>query len=337
MRLLQKDLVHPPKETWTSNDSSLSQSLEPNLLERLYAPALGSPAARCGFIKFSPSISTSAPSFCRSPKSSKNTFWPTDLVSRRTLVSLSTKTVGPVSDCAQVLLWQDGCLSRSPTLSRQGGSPQMETGLCLYSSKSTISNPSPCRRQSPRHEADCQARRMDSSALSLSFDFETSDPTRPRKARSQRRKRTRSYLSIDAPSSRGSRRTGSRCLACTIDSVTPNLMRYKTYSSHVKRISTIHKILPSVSNASRIKLTNHNQFRRIHVLHHSRLTQTQSLGFQPSITSQVDNRFNPIPSEINLQWQTSSTDLINSTPKGDSHLLSFCTLRFMRFGNGTLS
>ena len=64
----------------------------------------------------------------------------------------------------------------------------METSLCSNPLRTTNTNQSFSRRQSTRHETYSKKRELGSSTLSLPFNFETSNPTWPRKAQSQRRK-----------------------------------------------------------------------------------------------------------------------------------------------------
>jgi len=320
MFCLQENMVDPSKETRASDRSNLSQRLKPDLLGRIYSSSSGQTASWRRFVKLSPQISSGVKSVCRSSKSSKAPFRSTGLISRRALVSLPKHALGLVSDCTQALLRQDSRLSGSYAPSRTGRSHKMETSFRSYSSGAAISNSSPHRRQPSRHETYRQAKRVDSSTVSLPFNAQTPDPTRPQKNSPQRRICPGRNLPDGSPSSRHSQRIYPRDLACTIELLDSNLLRHSTHSSCRTRIYPSRKILSSLSDSSGIKPSGHNQHRRIHGLYHPRFTATQPLSIQPSITCAVDHSVDSITSEVNLQWQTSSTDLINSTPKCDLKL-----------------
>lgn len=320
MHLLQKNLVHSSEEARTSDDSDLSESLGSNFFEGLYPSASCPSPTGSRLVKFPPSVSTSAATFCRSSLSSKDTFRSTDLVSRRAWIPLPKKALGFVLNSTQVLHREKSYLPRPHPSFRQRRSIPMGTSFHGDSTWPKSSDSCPDRRQSEWYEAYCQTRTMGPSALPFSFNFEISNPISPPKTRSQGRNCTRRNLPVDSPGSRNSRRISSQRFTRPIDAINSNLLRHSTHPSCSARVSSVGKILSSLSRPSRIKSANDNQYCRIHVLYYSRLTQTQSLCFQSSITPKVDNRFNSIASETKLQWQTSSTDLINPTPICDLKL-----------------
>ena len=317
MQFLQKNVVDSPKETRTPNHSDLSQNFEPSFFGRLSASPPGRAVSWCKSVEFSPSISSSSQSISRSPEFPRDFSRSSDLVGRWALVSLSKQALGFVSDRSQSLQRQNRDLPRPVAFPRQRRVLPMERSFLRHTSGTAYSNSCSRSRQSSRHEAHCQARRMGPSALSFSSAHQAPNSTRSQKDNPQGRARPRRYLSNDSSSSPYLRRIHTRNIACTIDSLDRDLLRHATYSGRRSRIYSIREVLPCLSHSSRIKSTGDDQHRRIHVLYHSRSIPTQSLRFQSSIAPAMGDSIDPITTKTSLQWKESSTDLINSSPNCD--------------------
>ena len=274
MHSLQKDLVNSSQETWASDDSDFSQSLEPNFSARLHASTSGSSSSACGLVKFSPPVSTSAQPLCRSSLSSKDTFWATDFISRRTLLFIPQKALGFVLNSTQIVSRKNSHLSRSCPSSGQGRSGSLETSFLNHSAGGQILHKSPCSGQSERYEAYRQTRKLAPSTLPFSSHSEIPNSISPWPTRPQRRKSKRRNLSVDSSNPRNLRRIGFQLFTRSINSNSSNVLWHSTHSSYGARFSSICPIFPNVSSTSKIKLTYNNQYHRINVLHYSRFTST---------------------------------------------------------------
>ena len=317
MHSLQKNLVNSSKETRASDDSGLSQSLESDFFERLHTSTSGSSSSACGLVKLSSPVSTSTQPLCRSPLSSKDPFWITDFTRRRSLLSVPQKALGLILNSPQILPRKNSRLSRSCPFPRQGRSRSLETSFLNHSSKGQISHKSPCSGQPERYETNRQTRKLVPSTLPFSSHPEISNSISPWQACSQRWKSQRRNLSVDSSNPRNLRRICFQSFTRSVNPNRSNVLWHSTHTGDGAGIPLLNPIFPNVSNASGIEFTYNNQYCRIHVLHYSRFTSTQPLCFQSSSTSQMDNLINSIAAETNLQWQTSSTDLINPTPNCD--------------------
>lgn len=314
MHSLQKDLVHSSKETRASDYSDLSQSLGSNFFARLHASTASPSSTACGLVKFSPPVSPSAQPFCRSTLSSKNTVRVFNFISRRTLLFIPQKALGFVLNSTQILPRKNSHLSRPCPSSRQGRGSSLETSFLNNTSEGPTPHKSPCSGQSQWYEAYRETRKLAPPTLPFSSHSEIPNSISPWQTRPQRWKSERRNLSVDSSNPRNLRRIDFQLFTRSIKPNSSNVLWHSTHSSYGARFSSICPIFPNVSSTSKIKLTYNNQYHRINVLHYSRFTSTQPLCFQSSVTSQMDNGINSTAAKFDLQWQASSTDLINSTP-----------------------
>ncbi len=281
---LQKNLVHPSKETRTPKYSYPIRCFKSDLSGKIHSPAFSQTPSWCRPRKLPPPISSNtAPFYCTS-RSSEIAFRTTSSVSRWPLFPFSEKALGTLFSCTQVLYWKNSHVFRSPTTSRKRKCRKMATSLREHTSKGQNSNPRSRGRQSQWHEENCQAPWMGSSALSFSFDPKVSSPTPPAKARFKRRPHEGRNLSIDASNPRGSQWAIAHRFNRSTYSISSQSLYYVSNSGGYKRIPSIHQLLSDLPRLSGTQSTIYNQHHRIHGLHHPGFIETKPFSFQSPIT-----------------------------------------------------
>ena len=311
---LQTNLVYPSKETRTSKAPHAVERLKPGLPRKIRCQSFGQASLRHSITDLSLPISTSLEPFYCTSKFSKITLRSAYPVSRRALVPLSKEALDSASDGDQVVSRKNSVFSRSCTSLRQRRQNGLATGLCDRPAGAQSPYSRSRRRQFEWHEEDRQTRRMGSPALSLSLDSEIPNSVPPPNAQTQRRSCARRNLSADSSSSRNYQRISFKRFTGTTNTSYPNFLWHSPHSGCSPRLPSISKVLPHVSNASGVEPAKHNQHGRVHGLHYSGFTATQSFSFKPSIAIEMGNDIRSITKGIKLQRQESSTDLINPTP-----------------------
>lgn len=315
---MQANLVNSSEKTWKTKTSNAIGRFETSLSRKIWCQSPGQAQVFNSTGHISLSISASPQSLCCASKPAKTTIRSAHSFGRRALVPLREKTLDSASYGTQILQRKNGRFSRSGSSIRQRRQNRLATSLCNDSA--WAQNPylrSRCR-QSQRHEENCQTRRMGSAALSLSPHSEISNPVPSSNTQAQRRSRTRRNLSAYPSSSRNYEQNHLRCVGSSVNTPYTNFVWYSAYSSCCSGLPYFNQILPDIFDISRIKPTEHYQYGRVNGIHHPGFTTTQSLGFQFTFCSAMGNCVGLIASEIGVQRQTFSTELINSTP--DWHL-----------------
>lgn len=311
---LQTNMVNPPQKTRTSKRTYSSECFESNLFGEIHAQPTSSKAARCRAGKFSPQVLPDSAAFCRKAKSSEISCRTFDFVGRRPLVPLPQQSLDTLSDRIKILFGQNSCIFRSHPPSGKRRRLQMETNFCGHPCRASSANPRNGRRQSQWHDNYCAARRMDPSTLPFSFNSKTSDPTRTEKTCPQRRPGSRRDLPVDSSSSRNQRRNTSEKFVRTLNSIVSFFLWDQTYSSISPGVHSNNRLLPCLSHTSGVKYANYNKHSRIYVLYYSRFGASKSMLCQSQVFIVMDYSLNPPKKEVNVQWQASSTELIDPSP-----------------------
>src|SRR3989338_197678 len=317
---LQTNLVSPPKETRTPENSHPSRRFKAGLLGKVHAWTFSQTPIRRGSSELPPPIPSNTTQFCSTSESSEAFFRPVDSFGRWTLLLFSKKGLGFVSYSAQVLYRKNSHFLRPHTSSGKRKFRKIGTGPGGgYSSGNQAPNSRSCRRQFEWYEETCQVQRMDSPALSFSFDSKIPNPASPTKTRFERRSHAGRDISINSSSSRGSQWVATKQFNRSINSTRQKSLYHVSNPGNGERIPSVYKLLSSVQNLSGTRSAIYNQYHRIDEFHHPRFIATKPFGFQPSIALTMGHSIDSITKEIKLQRQTSSTDLINPTPFCDCH------------------
>ena len=317
---LQKNLVDPSKETWTSEASYAIGRIEPSLPRKIRRQSSGQAPLRHSIGYFPLPISASPQPLRRAPKSPQIALRSAYTLSRRNLVPLSKETLDFASHGTQVLQGQSSRFPRSRTSIRQRRQDRLATGVRNHSAGSQSSNSRPRRRQFKWHEENRQTRRMGASTLPFSLDSKVPNPVPPSHTQAQRRSCTRRNLSADSSSPRNRERIYLGRFFGTTDTIHPNFLWYSPHSGCGAGLPYFGKVLPHLFDTSGAKPAAYNQYGRIDGVNYPGFIATQSFGFQPSITPAMGNSIDSIKKEIKLQQQESSTDLINPTQNCDLKL-----------------
>lgn len=311
---LQTNMVNPSQKTRTSKRAYSSECFESNLFGEIHAQPTSSKAARGRAGEFSPQVPSGSATFYRKAKPSKISCRTSDFVGRRPLVPLPQQSLDTLSNRVKILFRKNSCIFRSHPPSGKRRRFQVETNFCGHPCRAASANPWNGRRQSQRHDNYRAARKMDSSTLSFSFNSQTPNPTRAEKTCSQRRSSSRRDLPIDSSSSRNQGRNTSEKFIRTLNSAISFFLWNQTYPSIGSRVHSNNRLLPCLSHTSGVKYANHNKYSRSHVLYYSRFSTPKSMLCQSQLFIVMVYSLNPSKKGINLQWQTSSTELIDASP-----------------------
>lgn len=314
---MQTHLVNSPKETWPTKDSYAVRCFKSSLLAKIYPWPFGQASAWGEPGKLPPQISSTLTIFCYVSKSSKASFRLAGLIGRWSFFLLSKKTLGFISHGSQVLYRESSCLLRPCSSTAKRKCRKMAAGLGDYSLKNQSPNTRFGRRQFERYETNRPTRRMGPSALSFSFDSKIPSSTSPTKTDLERRSCARGDLSVDTSNPRNCQWPPTQHVNYSTDSTSSKSAYSISNSSCDARVPLIHKLLQNVSNLPGTQSTLHDQHYRIDELHYPGFIAQKPLGFQSSIALAMGNSTDSITKAIKLQWQISSTDLINPTPNSD--------------------
>jgi hypothetical protein len=234
------------------------------------------------------------------------------------------------------LYGQESCLPRSNSHSKTRERRPVATSVGRgYPTKSQASNSGVCRRQFEWHEETRQVRRVGSSTMPFSFDPKIPNPISQTTTFFEGWSLAGRYLPVNTSSSRDAQRALARHFHRSTDPISQESLHCISYSSYGARIPIVHKLLPNISNTSGTQSTIHNQHHRINEFHYPGLIAAKPFCFKPPSTSTMGDSTDSITKEIKLQWQTSSTELINPTPHCDLKNSAGAAKDYRREGVGT--
>ena len=315
---LQKNLVNPSKETRATKDSFAIRRIKTSLLRKIYPWSLSQAPTWNQPCQLPVSIPSSLAPFCYTFKATTAASRPVGSSGRWSLLLLPKKNLGALFDRTQVFLRQKGYFFGPDTPSKQRKRRTLETSLCDgYSPENQTSNPSSRRRQFKRYEENHKTRRMASSTLPFSFNPEIPSPTPPTETCFEGWCNARRSLPIGVPNSRDPKRASVGYLNRPTRTISQKSLYHISNPGYDSGLSLLYKLLPNLFKLPRVKLAIHNQRRRVDGQYYSRSFKAKPFSLQSSSTLAMGHNTDSITKGIKLQWQESSTDLINPTPNCD--------------------